>query len=101
MFGVGIIPVLNAQSILELCTVKPHPDHAPCGETRVLAGGRVELACFTLEIVIREELNILPNQLTGGAEWVRHDSWDLVAKDISAAGKPEEEMHREVLLALA
>lgn len=93
--------VQNAQSILEVSTVKPHPDNAPCGEVRVLAGGRVEAACFTLETVLREGLNILPNQLTGGAEWVRHDSWDIVAKDNSAAGKTEEEVYREVLLAVA
>jgi uncharacterized protein (TIGR03435 family) len=97
----GTVVALNAQSILEVSTVKPHPDSAPCGETRVLAGGRVEAACFPLEQVIREGLNILPNQLTGGAEWVRHDRWDIVAKDTSAAGKPEEDVYREVLLAVA
>jgi uncharacterized protein (TIGR03435 family) len=99
--SIGIVPVQNAQSILEVSVVKPHPDNAPCGETRVLAGGRVEIACFNLGTVIREGLNILPNQLTGGAEWGRHDSWDIVAKDNSAAGKREEEVYREVLLAVA
>lgn len=97
----GTVVALNAQSILDVSTVKPHPDDASCGETRVLAGGRVEIGCFTLETVIREGLNILPNQLTGGAEWVRHDRWDIVAKDTSAAGKPEEDVYREVLLAVA
>ena len=99
--SMGIVRVQNAQSILEVSVVKLHPDNAPCGETRVLAGGRVEIACFNLETVIREGLNILPNQLTGGSEWVRHDSWDIVAKDNSAAGKREEEVYREVLLAVA
>jgi uncharacterized protein (TIGR03435 family) len=97
----GIAAAQNAQSILDVSTVKPHPNNAPCGETRVLAGGRVEAACFTLEQVIREGLNILPDQLTGGAEWVRHDHWDIVAEDNGAAGKPEEEVYKEVLLAVA
>ena len=99
--SIGIVPVQNAQSILEVSTVKPHPENAPCGQFRVLAGGQVEIACFNLETVIREGLNILPNQLTGGAEWVRHDIWDIVAKDNNAAGKPEEDVYREVLLAIA
>ncbi len=99
--SLGIVPVQNAHSILEVSAVRTHPDNAPCGETRVLAGGQVQIACFTLENVIREGLNILPNQLTGGAEWVRHDSWDIVAKDSSAAGKREEDVYREVLLAIA
>src|SRR5271156_6668257 len=99
--GIGFVAVLNAQSILEVSTVKPHSDKAPCGETRVLAGGQVEIACFNLETVIREGLNILPNQLTGGAEWVRHDSWDIVAKDTRAAGKSGDEVYREGLLAVA
>jgi uncharacterized protein (TIGR03435 family) len=99
--SLGIVTGLNAQSILEVSTVKPHPDNAPCGETRVLGGGQVELACFTLELVIREGLNILPFQITGGPEWVRHDRWDIVAKDTDAAGKREEEVYREVLLAVA
>lgn len=99
--SLGVVAGLNAQSILEVSTVRPHPDHAQCGETRVLSGGQVEAACFTLETMIREGFNILPNQLTGGAEWIRHDMWDVVAKDNSAAGKPEEEVYKEVLLAVA
>jgi len=97
----GIVPVQNAQSILDVSTVKPHPDKAPCGETRVLGGGQVEIACFSLEQMIREGLNILPNQLSGGPEWIRHDAWDIVAKDNSAAGKPDEDVYREVLMAVA
>lgn len=97
----SIFVSLNAQSVLEVSTVKPHPDGAPCGETRVQAGGRVEIACFNLQTVIREGLNILPNQLMGGEDWVRHDNWDIVAQDSSAAGKREEDVYREVLLAIA
>src|SRR6202034_2932094 len=61
----------------------------------------VEIGCFTLEFMIREGLNILPNQLADGAEWVRHDRWDIVAKDNSAAGKSDEDVYREVLLAVS
>jgi uncharacterized protein (TIGR03435 family) len=97
----GFVAVLNAQSVLEVSVVRPHPENAPCGETRVLAGGQVEIACYTLEGMIRDGLNILPNQLAGGAEWVRNDIWDIVAKDNSTTGKTEEEVYREVLLAVA
>jgi uncharacterized protein (TIGR03435 family) len=97
----GFVAVLNAQSILEVSVVRPHSDNAPCAEARVLPGGRVEIGCFTLYTILREGLNILPNQLKGGEDWVRHDSWDIVAKDNSAAGKREEEIYREVLLAVA
>ena len=96
-----MVSVLNARSLLEVFTVKPHPYDAPCGETRVLAGGRVEIACFNLQTLIREALNILPNQLTGGEDWVRRENWDIVAKDNSAAGKQEEDVYREVLLTVA
>jgi uncharacterized protein (TIGR03435 family) len=99
--SVGFVAVLNAQSILEVSTVKPHPENAPCGQFRVLGGGQVEIGCFTLELMVREGLNILPNQLTGGAEWVRRDLWDIVAKDNNAAGKRDEEVYQEVLLAVA
>jgi uncharacterized protein (TIGR03435 family) len=99
--ALGFAPVENAQSILEVSTVKPHPSNAPCGESRVLPGGRVEIACFTLETVIREGLNVLPGQVTGGAEWVRHDLWDISAKDDRAAGKADEQVYKEVLLAIA
>ena len=99
--SIGFTAALSAQSILEVSTVKPHPDNAPCGETRILPGGRVEIGCFTLELMIREGFNILPNQITGGPEWVRHDLWDILAKDNSAAGKSDEDVYREVLLAVA
>jgi uncharacterized protein (TIGR03435 family) len=97
----GFTIVLNAQSILEVSTVKPHPENASCGESRVLAGGRVEALCFTLEQVLREGLNVLPFQLKGGAGWVRHDLWDIVAQDNYSAGKHEEDVYREVLMAVA
>jgi len=99
--SLGMVIALHAQSILEVSTVKPHPENAPCGETRVLAGGQVEIACFTLELMIREGLNILPFQITGGPGWVRHDRWDIVAKDTDAVGKRDEDVYREVLLAVA
>lgn len=99
--SLGLTSVLHAQSILEVSTVKSHPENVPCGETRVLPGGRVEAACFTLETIIREGLNVLPNQITGGAEWVRRDRWDIVAKNNNPAGKLDEEVYKEVLLAVA
>ncbi|MEZ2348562.1 TIGR03435 family protein [Terriglobus sp. RCC_193] len=98
---IGIMPMLNAQSILEVSAVKPHPENAPCGESRVLGGGHVEIACFTLELMIREGFNVLPFQVTGGPQWVRHDMWDIVAKDNNAAGKRDDDVYREVLLAVA
>jgi uncharacterized protein (TIGR03435 family) len=97
--GFGI--ALHAQSILEVSAVKPHPENMPCGETRVLGGGQVEIACFTLELMIREGFNVLPFQVTGGPEWVRHDMWDIVAKDNNAAGKRDDDVYREVLPAVA
>ena len=99
--SIGFVAVLNAQSILDVSTVKPHPENAPCGQSRVLGGGQVEIACYTLEFMVRDGLNILPNQLAGGAEWVRNDVWDIVAKDNRAAGKTEEEVFKEVFLAVA
>ncbi len=99
--SIGIVPALNAQSILEVSTVKPHLDDAPCGQTRVLAAGRVEAACFTLELMVREGLSVLPFQITGGPPWARRDQWDIVAKDNNAAGKRDEEVYKEVLMAVA
>jgi uncharacterized protein (TIGR03435 family) len=99
--SLGLAVALNAQSILEVSAVKPHPENAVCAESRVLAGGQVEAMCFTLEQVIREGFNVLPFQITGGPEWVRHEMWDIVAKDNSAAGKRDDDVYREVLLAVA
>ena len=97
----GVAAVLNAQSILEVSNVRPHPAKAACGESRVLAGGRDEAVCFTLEQVIREGLNVLPFQVKGGPGWVRNDLWDIVAQDNHSAGKHEEDVYKEVLLAVA
>jgi len=93
--------LLNAEDLLDVAAIKPHPDGAPCGETRVLRSGQLEAACFTLEVMIREGLNILPKQLSGGPEWIRRDRWDISAKATSAAGKPEEEIYKQLLLAVS
>ena len=98
---IGLACSLQAQSSLDVSVVKQHPDRAPCGESRVLAGGQIEISCFTLETVIREGLNILPNQLSGGADWVRRDLWDISAKAAGAAGKRDEEVYKQLLMAVA
>jgi hypothetical protein len=82
----------------DVSVVKAHPDRVACADVRVLPGGQFEAGCFTLELMIREGLNILPNQLSGGPDWVRHDRWDISAKAASLAGKPDEDIYRQLLM---
>ncbi|HEY4085779.1 MAG TPA: TIGR03435 family protein, partial [Bryobacteraceae bacterium] len=92
---------MSGQTQPDVSVVKPHPDNLPCGDTHVLPGGQLEAKCFTVELMVREGLNILPNQISGGPDWVRHDLWDISAKAASLAGKPEGEIYRQLLLGVA
>jgi uncharacterized protein (TIGR03435 family) len=51
--------------------------------------------------MIREMLDIHSNQLSGGAGWMRHDRWDVVAKTTNFAGKSDGDVYREMLRAIA
>ena len=87
--------------VLEVASIKPHPAQDACFETSVLPGGRLEVSCYTLELIIREALNILPGQLTGGPKWAKQDRWDIAAKPINANTKSDERVYREMLRAIA
>jgi uncharacterized protein (TIGR03435 family) len=93
--------IMIGQTRPDVSVVKAHPDSVSCGDVRVLTGGQLEAGCFTLELMIREGLNILPNQLSGGPDWVRHDRWDISAKAASVAGKPDEDIYRQLLMGVA
>lgn len=97
---VGFVTSTRAQ-LLEVASIKPHAAQDACLETRVLPGGRLDVSCYTLELIIREALNILPGQLTGGPKWAKQDRWDIVAEPISAPSKSDERMYREMLRAIA
>lgn len=97
----NILTIVSGQTPPDVSVVKLHPDHAPCVDVRVVASGQLEAGCFSLELVIREGLGILPNQLSGGPEWVRHDRWDISAKAASLAAKPAEQIYRRLLLGVA
>src|SRR6185312_12340838 len=101
IFVIAVTAIVSGQTLPDVSVVKLHPDNAPCGEVRVLPSGQVEAGCFTLELMIREGLNSLPNQLSGGPDWVRHDRWDISAKAARLAGKPDEEIYRQLLLGVA
>src|SRR5215469_10606159 len=48
-----------------------------------IPGGRLVISCFTLSEMIREALDLQPgNQmnLKDGADWVRTELWDVMAK---------------------
>ncbi len=75
----GFATCIRAQR-LEVASIKPHAAQDACFETRVLPGARLEVSCYTLDLILREALNILPGQLTGGPKWVKQDRWDIVAK---------------------
>ncbi len=96
-----IAAIVSGQTRPDVSVVKPHPDNLPCGDTHVLPSGQLEARCFTVELMVREGLNILPNQISGGQDWVRHDLWDISAKTASLAGKPEDEIYRQLLLGVA
>lgn len=93
--------MLCGQTLPDVSVVKLHPDNLPCGDAHVLPSGQLEAGCFTVELMVREGLNVLPNQISGGPAWVRHDLWDISAKAASLAGKPEEEIYRQLLLGVA
>jgi uncharacterized protein (TIGR03435 family) len=95
------VGIACAQDVLDVAAVKPHPSNVTCSRTQVFASGRLEVGCFTLELIIREGLNLLPDQLSGGPKWVRNDLWDITAKAVNTGGKPEAEIYREMLRALA
>lgn len=72
----------------EVAAVKPHAPGAPCAQSNTYPGGRLVLSCFTLVQMLREALDLQPgesDELTGGPDWVRNETWDLTAK---AAGWP-------------
>jgi uncharacterized protein (TIGR03435 family) len=101
IFLFTIAAIVSGQTRPDVSVVKLHPDHLPCGDVRVLPSGQLEAGCFTVELMVREGLNLLPNQISGGPDWVRHDRWDISAKAASLGGKPDEEIYRQLLLGLA
>jgi uncharacterized protein (TIGR03435 family) len=99
---IGIVIVISARAQkLEVAAIKPHATGSECSDTQLLPGGRLVASCFTLDMVIREALNVLPNQLTGGPKWVRHDLWDITAKAEGGSGYAEDEVYRALLRAVA
>src|SRR3569833_2166477 len=101
LFLFTITAIVSGQTRPDVSVVKLHPDNLPCGATHVLPSGQLEAGCFTVELMVREALNLLPNQISGGPDWVRGDLWDISAKAASLAGKPEDEIYRQLLLEVA
>lgn len=100
IIGVGLVAAARAQ-VLEVTSIKPHAAHDPCLETRLLPGGTLVVSCYTLDLIILEALNILPDQLSGGPKWVKDEQWDIRAKASGVSGKSDEEVYREMLRAIA
>lgn len=86
---------------LEVASIRPHASRDACKSPEVLPGGTIKVGCYTLELILREALNISTSQLQGGPGWLRSDNWDIIAKSDNAANKTDEEVYRELLLAIA
>jgi uncharacterized protein (TIGR03435 family) len=96
------IGVFGRAQTIEVAAIKPHAEGTSCSGTELLPGGRLVVGCFTLELIVRESLNVLPSQITGGPEWVRHDLWDITAKtDGVAAGSDSDLVYRNMLRTIA
>ena len=95
----GIALTASCQE-LEVAAIRPHAKHEPCRETRVLPGGTLFANCYTLDLIIREALNILPGQLDDGPKWVKEEQWDIAAKATGVSGTSDEEVYREMLQAI-
>jgi uncharacterized protein (TIGR03435 family) len=84
----------------DVAAIKPHANGAPCGESNVLPGGRLVLNCLTLREIVSEALDIVPEELGGGPDWVKTELWDLIAKAEGVSGEMKPRDYRARLLAL-
>jgi uncharacterized protein (TIGR03435 family) len=84
----------------DVAAVKPHAPGIPCGDSNVLPGGRLVLNCFTLREIVSEALDVLPQDLAGGPDWVRTERWDVIAKAEGVSGEMQPREYRTRLRAL-
>jgi uncharacterized protein (TIGR03435 family) len=85
----------------DVVAVKPHASGAACPESNTYPGGRLILNCFSLFELIREGLDLQPDELTGGPDWVKTEPWDITAKAEGVAGELKPSLYRPMLRKLA
>ena len=91
---------INAQEY-DVASVRPHAPGTPCEQSNTYAGGRLILNCFSLFDLVRESLDIFPEELTGGPAWIKTDWWDISARQPGIAGELEPKAYRAMILAIA
>ena len=64
LIGMGIVVAVRAQT-LEVSTIKPHVKGSACSATRLLPSETFVESCYTLDLIIREELDLLSAQRLG------------------------------------
>jgi uncharacterized protein (TIGR03435 family) len=99
VIAIAILAPAAAQQF-DIAAIKPHANGAPCGESNVLPGGRLVLNCLTLREIVSEALDIVPEELGGGPDWVKTELWDLIAKAEGVSGEMKPRDYRARLLAL-
>jgi uncharacterized protein (TIGR03435 family) len=98
---IGLTIAARAQTV-EVAAIKPHSAEIPCPKAELLRSGILVVGCFTLDLIVRESLNVLPDQIKGGPEWVRHDLWDITAKaEGVSADSGTDVVYRKMLRTLA
>jgi len=72
----------------EVATVKRNTSDSLVASNQLQPGGRLTMRNRSLENIIREVYGFQTYQVSGGADWVRTERWDIVAK---AEGDPSFE----------
>jgi uncharacterized protein (TIGR03435 family) len=71
---------LAAQPSFEAASIKPHNPKVAFSKGRILPGGGIEAAGWTVQDLLMFAHGILPNQISGLPKWASESQFDLVAK---------------------